>query len=122
MIILINKKLIEIDEKYVGGSSSGKEKKNEVQNITQAQNRERSREQYRSFEIGNLDEQRRSEYLKDRAFNQNRDNNIISDKGSWTQNQNVSISLSSSKSIDNKFEESKYASVEKDSIKKWPRL
>ncbi len=118
MILLINKKLIEIDEKYIGGSSSGKEKKNEVQNITQAQNRERSREQYRSFEIGNLDEQRRSEYLKGRAFNQNRDNNIISDKGSWTQNQNVSISLSSSKSIDNKFEESKYASVEKDSIKK----
>jgi len=118
MLLLLNKKLIEFDKKYLGGSGASKEKQGEMKNLRDNQERKIEREQYRSLEIGNLEEQRRSEYLRDKAFNQNRENLVAQEKNEWQKYQDLSKSLT--KNVESKVELSKSSSIaaEKDPIKK----
>ena len=115
MLILINQKLIEFEEKYIGGSGTSREKQDKLQNINpKTQDRERSREQYRSFEIGNREEVERSSSLEKAIKSYDRENNIAPERDQWQRYQDISVSLS--KNIENKVELSKI--TDKDSHKR----
>jgi hypothetical protein len=112
MLLLINKKLIEFDKKYIGGKSSSREKQS---NSLNERNKEKSLEKYRSFEISNREEIERSEFLK-KAADKDRRGNIEHEKDQWEKYQNIQISLSNT--ISNKIESSQSIIMEKDSLKR----
>ena len=86
-----------------------------MQNINpKTQDRERSREQYRSFEIGNREEVERSSSLEKAIKSYDRENNIAPERDQWQRYQDISVSLS--KNIENKVELSKI--TDKDSHKR----